>query len=69
MVFESSIIVINNINSRQCYCRAKTNTENFLWRNKRATIKHDTLCNDYNDGCLKNVDIGKKTVALKYSSI
>ena len=29
----------------------------FLWGNKRAKIKHDTLCNNFNEGGLKNVDI------------
>ena len=29
----------------------------FLWGNKRAKIKHDTLCSNFNEGGLKNVDI------------
>ena len=39
----------------------------FLWSNKKAKIKHDTLCNDYKDGCLKNVEIVHKINALKCS--
>ena len=32
----------------------------FPWGNKRAKIKHDTLCNNFNKGGLKNVDINDK---------
>ena len=39
----------------------------FLWSDKKAKIKHDTLCNDYKDGGLKNVDIVHKINALKCS--
>ena len=38
-----------------------------LWSDKKAKIKHDTLCNDYKDGGLKNVDIVHKINALKCS--
>ena len=41
----------------------------FLWGDKKAKIKHDTLCNDYKDGGLKNVDIIHKINALKCSWI
>ena len=39
----------------------------FLWSDKKVKIKHDTLCNDYKDGGLKNVDIVSKINALKCS--
>ena len=29
----------------------------FLWKNSSPKIKHETLCNDYKDGGLKNIDI------------
>ena len=32
----------------------------FLWGNKRSKIKHDTLCNNFNEGGLKNLDIKHK---------
>ena len=32
----------------------------FLWSNKKCKIKHGTLCNDYKNGGLKNVDINLK---------
>ena len=41
----------------------------FLWRNKRAKIKHDTLCNHFTEGGLKSVDIKHKFSALRCSWI
>ena len=41
----------------------------FLWGNKRANIKHDTLCNNFTEGGLKNVDIKHKFSVLRYSWI
>ena len=37
----------------------------FLWSNKKSKIKHSTLCNDYKNGGLKNVDIELKIISLK----
>ena len=34
--------------------------KSFLWENSTSKIKHDTLCNDYKYGGLKNVDIRKR---------
>ena len=36
----------------------------FLWGNKGAKIKHDTLCNNFTEGGLKSVDIKHKISAL-----
>ena len=36
----------------------------FLWRNSRAKIKHQTLCNSFETGDLKNVDINVKVTSL-----
>ena len=41
----------------------------FLRSNKKCKIKHGTLCNDYKNGGLKNVDINLKIVSLKSSWI
>ena len=41
----------------------------FLWSNKKCKIKHGTLCNDYKNGGLRNVDINLKIVSLKWSWI
>ena len=35
----------------------------FLWKNSK--IKHETLCNDYKAGGLKNVDIANQIIALR----
>ena len=32
----------------------------FLWGNKQAKIKHDTLCNNFTEGGLKSADIKHK---------
>ena len=29
----------------------------FIWKNKNPKIKHTTLCNNYDNGSLKNVNI------------
>ena len=41
----------------------------FFWNNSSPKIKHETLCNDYEAGGLKNVDIPSKIIALQYSWI
>ena len=41
----------------------------FLRSNRKSKIKHSTLCNDYKNGGLKNVDIELKTISLKCSWI
>ena len=41
----------------------------FLWNNSTPKIKHETLCNDYKAGGLKNVDIPRKIIALQCSWI
>ena len=37
----------------------------FLWRNSHVKIKHQTLCNSFETGGLKNVDINVKTTSRK----
>ena len=39
----------------------------FLWSNNKSKIKHSTLCNDYKNEGLKNVDIELKITTLKFS--
>ena len=43
--------------------------KDFLWGKNKAKIKHDTLCNDYENGGLKCVDIFLKIVSLQCSWI
>ena len=41
----------------------------FFWNNSYPEIKHETLCNEYKAGGLKNVDIPSKIIALQCSWI
>ena len=41
----------------------------FFSNNSFPKIKHESLCNDYKVGGLKNVDIPNKIIALQYSWI
>ena len=43
--------------------------KSFLWANSTSKIKRDTLCNDYKDGGLRNVDILKKIISRQWSWI
>ena len=43
--------------------------KSFLWENSTSKIKRNTLCNDYKDGGLKNVDIREKIISLQCSWI
>ena len=37
----------------------------FLWKNLTFKIKHETLCNNYKAGGLRNIDIPNKIIALQ----
>ena len=37
----------------------------FIWKTRNPKIKHDTLCKNYENGGLKNVDIMYKVVNLQ----
>ena len=41
----------------------------FLWKNSSPKIQHETLCNDYKGGGLKNIDILNKIISLQCSRI
>ena len=41
----------------------------FLWKNSAPKIKHETLCDDYKGGGLKNIDILNKLLGLQCSWI
>ena len=45
------------------------NTEGLFWKNSSPKIKHETLCNDYKGGGLKNIDILNKVVEWKLISL
>ena len=39
----------------------------FIWKNGNRKIKQDTVCNDYENSGLKNVDIKFKVISLQCS--
>ena len=41
--------------------------KNFIWQGKKAKIKHSTLCNGYENGGLKNVDLRSKITSMQCS--
>ena len=41
--------------------------KHFVWKNSNPKIKQDTLCKDYKNGGLKNVDITFKIISLQCS--
>ena len=41
----------------------------FIWNSMKPKIKHSTLCNNYQDGGLKNVNIESKIISLQCSWI
>ena len=41
----------------------------FIWKNGNPKIKHDTLCKDYENGGLKNVEITFEIITLQCSWI
>ena len=41
--------------------------KNFIWQGKKAKIKHSTLCNGYENGGLKNVDLRNKITSIQCS--
>ena len=41
--------------------------KNFIWQGKKAKIKHSTICNRYENRCLKNVDFRNKITSMQCS--
>ena len=58
----SKIIHFSNRN----YQQTKQNTKKFIWNKNNPEIKHSTLCNKYENGGLKNMDILSKVISLQY---
>ena len=46
-------------------CIVKNSFGPFFWNSSSRKVKHETLCNDYNSGGLKNGDISNKIIALQ----
>ena len=41
--------------------------KNFTWKKKKAKIKHSTLCNGYEKGGIKDVDLRSKIISMQCS--
>ena len=41
--------------------------KHFIWKSGNSKIKQDTLCKDYENGGLKNIDITFKIISLQCS--
>ena len=41
--------------------------KNFIWQGKKAKIKHSTLCNGYEKGGMKNVNLRNKITSMQCS--
>ena len=60
LVTNVAMEIINEINKIQ---------KEFIWNGNNPKIKHSTLCNKYENGGLKNVDILSKVISLQCSWI
>ena len=43
--------------------------KNFFWQGKKAKIKHSTLCNGFEKGGIKNVDLRNKIKSMQCSRV
>ena len=39
--------------------------KNFIWQEKKAKVKHSALCNGYEMGCIKNVELRNKIASMQ----
>ena len=62
------LTLITNITSSTIKELNKIQKE-FIWKNKNPKIKHTALCNNYDNGSLKNIDISSKIISLRCSQI
>ena len=60
------LTLITNITSSTIKELNKIQKE-FIWKNKNPQIKHTALCNNYDNGSLKNIDISSKIISLRCS--
>lgn len=67
----SKVVYIAYLSSVPTYVikELKKIQNHFLWNGKRAKLKHDTLCNTFENGGLQSVDIEIKIKALQLSWI
>ena len=65
IVFQAFIITV----PKYIVSELKKMQKGFFWNNSSPKIKHESLCNDYKAGGLKNIDIPNKIIALQCSWI
>ena len=65
----SKIVYLTLINSfsKQLIEEIQRIQKAFIWNNLTSKIKHETLCNSFEEGGLKNVDINSKIASLQCS--
>ena len=63
IVYLSLIIIVPNSLLEEIQKIQKS----FLWYSSKPKINHKTLCNAFQDGGLKNVDVKSKVISLKCS--
>ena len=63
IVYLAFLIVIPNSLIEELQKIQKT----FIWHSSRPKISHKTLCNSFDNGGLKHVDISSKIISLQYS--
>ena len=60
------LLLITKLHNNTIYILYKIK-KNFIWQGKQAKTKHSTLCNGYEKGGIKNVDIRNKIKSMQYS--
>ena len=63
IVYLSLIIIVPNSILEEI----QKNQKSFLWYSSKPKINHKTLCNTFQDGGLKNVDVKSKVISLQCS--
>ena len=68
-IFKMVYLALLTIFRKNAIFELKEIQNKFLWSNKKSKIKHSTLCNNYKNEGLKNVDIELKIISLNCSWI
>ena len=57
------LLLITKLRNNTTYLLYKIQ-KSFIWQGKKAKLKHSTLCNDYEKGVMKNVDLRDKIASM-----
>ena len=66
-LFKIVYLTLINSFSKQLIEEIQRIQKAFIWNNLTSKIKHETLCNSFEEGGLKNVDINSKIASLQCS--